>query len=85
MSNVQLNADAAVWFNNRTGNHNVLDKHTRPVCNLAITDNGSTGYISLFASKQVQVKFGKTHTTIRIPNNLVQPVLRSPMKKGATS
>ncbi len=83
MSNKQFNADVAVWFNNRTGSHNVLDNHARPVCNLAVTVNGETSYASLFSSKQVQVKFTKDFTTIRIPNNLVQPVLRSPMEKAS--
>ena len=81
MSNRELNAEAAIWFNNRTGTHNFLDNNKRPVCNLAVTSDAGTVYASLFSSKQVQVKMGKTHTTIRIPNNLVQPVLRTPMKK----
>ena len=85
MSNIQFSPEVAVWFNNKTGNHNFLDNHKRPVCNLAVKTDNDNAYASLFSSKQVQVKVGKTHTTIRIPNDLKQPIFRTPMKKDNAS
>lgn len=88
MSNPTIYAGTSVFFKNRSGSHNWLEKTTRPMLNIVKTQpDGSRVYTDVFANQDVLdvkvLKNGKVQITFEADTS--KPLFRVlDMKTGRT-
>ena len=68
----------SMFLANRPGNHNWFDNPKRPFLSGIDTQmDGTKRYVDLFLNTEaVEVKVSKTHTTIKVPNDVAKPLVR---------